>query len=163
MKMIKSNLIMASLIAGSFLVVSCNNTPAEQSEAMNDKVEKIEDKVQDAKVDNDWERERADVMEDFRELQTKIDNKLAEVNEDLAKKDLKAEVRAEKEAMKAELIREQELVATKMKNVEGATTDNWENTKADVENSRREMDSWWEKQKENVDVKTDADKDNDGH
>ncbi|MFZ1331257.1 MAG: hypothetical protein WAR83_03670 [Flavobacteriales bacterium] len=163
MKTIKSNLLMASIVAGSFMVVSCNETPAEQRDDMNDKVEKIEDKAQDAMGDRDWESERNEIREDFRDLQTKIDNKLAEVNEDLTKTDLKADVRAKKEAMKVELIREKDMIAEKMRNVDGATNETWDMTKSDVENTKRDIDSWWEKQKENVDVKTDADNDNDGH
>ncbi|HQV53580.1 MAG TPA: hypothetical protein PK735_00280 [Flavobacteriales bacterium] len=163
MKLLKSNLIMASLVAGSFLVVSCNNTPAEQRDEMNDKVEKIEDKAIDATTARDWQAERTEIMNDLRDLRTKVDNKLAEVNEDLANTDIKPSVKADKEAMKAELTKELNMLDEKIGNVENATADAWDMTKSDAENTSKEVKSWWETQKEKVDAETDADHDKDGH
>lgn len=167
MTTLKQPVMMASLIVGSLLFVRCANTPEEQRDNMENKMEKIEDKALDAQTTADnareWENERNEVLEDLRDLRGNIDDKLAETNEDLAKKDLKASKRAECEAMQTELMREKEVVDGQIAKVEAATPESWDMTRTEADKAASDVKAWWEKQKENVDRKTDADNDHDGH
>ena len=82
MTTLKQPVMMASLIVGSLLFVRCANTPEEQRDNMENKMEKIEDKALDAQTTADnareWENERNEVLEDLRDLRGNIDDKLAE-------------------------------------------------------------------------------------
>lgn len=163
----KHPLLMAAAIASSFFFVRCANTPEEQNEAMQDKMDKIEDKALDAQAEAEtrleWEKDRSAILDDLRDLRSNIDGKLAETNEKLAKKDLKASERADAEAMKAELTKEKELVEAQITKVEGATPADWDMTRTEADRTRNDVRTWWQKEKEKVDKKTDADKDHDGH
>lgn len=160
-------LLMATAIASTLFFVRCANTPEEQRDAMNDKMDKIDDKALDAQTEADtrleWEKDRTAILDDLRDLRSNIDGKLAETNEKLAKKDLKASERADHEAMKAELTKEKELVEAQIAKVEGATPADWDMTRTEADRTRNDVRTWWQKEKEKVDQKTDADKDGDGH
>lgn len=163
----KSPLLMAAAIASTLFFVRCANTPEEQNEAMQDKMEKIDDKAIDAQTEADtrleWEKDRSAILDDLRDLRDNIDKKLADTNEKLAKKDLKASERTDHEAMKAELVREKEIVEAQITKVEAATPADWDLTRTEADRTRNDVRTWWEKEKEKVDRKTDADKDADGH
>jgi uncharacterized protein (DUF3084 family) len=150
------------------LYTSCSeDTPAEQRADMNKKLDKVEDKMADAPYNadtrKDWVQERNDVLKDLRDLRDEIDNKLASVNEKLASKDLKASEREDQTAMKTELEKEKTAVDGLISDVENAREDNWNTVKLDTQRASDEVKSWWARFKENVDRKTKADKDRDGH
>lgn len=163
-KPIKTGVVLSAL-AGSMLLFSCSNTPAEQQETMNDKMENVQEKQQDMDLSSReaFESDRKEIADDLRDMRDNIDKKLSNVNEDLAKTDLKADVRAEKTAMKAELEREKVVVSNELEKVEGATSDTWNDIKIEANKTSQDVKNWWEKLKDNVDQRTDADKDKDGH
>ncbi len=158
------------IAAGIFAIGLCacsQNDPQEARERMNNQFDKVEDKMNDATNTADtrkeWVEDRNDILDDLRDLRNKIESELASHNEALAGKDLKANDRREHETMKAELEKEKGIVDGLIKNVDGATDSNWETVKADTRTASKEVKDWWNRMKENIDRKTDADNDNDGH
>lgn len=143
------------------------NDPQEARDRMNDKLDKVEDKMNDANENADtpkeWVTERNDILNDLRDLRNKIETELNTHNEKLASKDLKAADRREHQAMKTELEKEKAIVDGLITNVDGATDASWATVKADTRRASDEVKAWWNRMKENIDRKTDADNDNDGH
>lgn len=131
---------------------------------MNDNLENAKDDARDADPNTtaEWIDMRNDLQEDLRGLQENIINKLNEVNEDLAKTDLSAEARAEKTALKTELENEKQIVSDELERVTGATEATWDDVRIGAEKTANDVEAWWNGLKENVDQKTDMDKDNDG-
>lgn len=160
------HLLAVALLAGGFTMAGCSNTPAEQRAETEKKVDKIEDKMADSRMADthvEWEKERADILADLRDLRDNIGSQLSKVNVDLADKKLKPSVRKDKEAMKAELEREKTNVEGLVAKAENATDATWSSTKADLDKASNDVKGWWARFKENIDKKTDADNDKDGH
>lgn len=166
MTMRPHHLLAVALLAGGFTMAGCSNTPAEQRAETEKKVDKIEDKMADSRMADthvEWEKERADILADLRDLRDNIGSQLSKVNVDLADKKLKPSVRKDKEAMKAELEREKTNVEGLVAKAENATDATWSSTKADLDKASNDVKGWWARFKENIDKKTDADNDKDGH
>lgn len=144
----------------------CTGTATEQRAETDQAIEKIEDKMMDSQVAATpaaWEKERADILADLRSLRDDIDARLAHTDLELADKKLKPSVRQDNVAMKAELEREKKNVDDLVTKAEMATDATWSSTKADINKASNEVKSWWMRLKENIDKKTDADHDKDGH
>ena len=160
-------LLIAASVAGSLLLAACSNTPDQQKAESRAAMESVQDKMNEtaasAKTPAAWESERTEILNDLRGIRDNIDGKLATCNERLAGKDLKPSQRNDEEMMKSELIREKTQVETLISNVEGATDNTWTSVKADTKTASDEVEGWWARVKDNVDKKTDSDKDNDGH
>lgn len=160
------HLLAIAVLAGGFALTGCGNSPEEQKLEADKKIEKIEDKMADAKLADtpaEWEKERADILADLRGLRDNIEAQLAKTNVDLADKKLKPSVRKEKEALKAELEREKANVDGLVTKAENATDATWSSTKADINKASDDVKGWWARLKENIDKKTAADNDKDGH
>ncbi len=156
----------AAFLVGGLLFMGCSTTPSEQKADTNKELDKIEDKMEDATVartEHAWESERADVLKDLRDLRDNIDSKLAETNVKLADKDLKPSERNDAEALKAELVKEKNVVEGLIQKAENATDPTWESTRVEIRTSSDDVKGWWARLKDNIDKKTDADKDRDGH
>lgn len=163
-----TNRLLAVAMSASTLLFSigCSNTPEEQRERMNNKMEDVQDKMEDAnKADThqEWVEDKNAVAKDLRDLQTSIDERLAKTEEKLAAKDIKADEKREQEAMRAELRKEKDIVSTQLANVEGANDSTWNTVKSDARKSMDDIKIWWDKQEEKVDKKTGSDNDHDGH
>ncbi|MEO5585718.1 MAG: hypothetical protein ABIQ75_09700 [Flavobacteriales bacterium] len=152
-------------LAGTLIFMSCSNTPAEQQEKVNDKLENVKQKADDmnAEAGAQFDRDRQAVVDDLTDLRNDIDNKLKETNDKLAKKDLKPSERKEAETMKAELEQEKAKVDAEMGRVTNATAETWNDVKVGANKTSEDVKSWWGRLKENVDKKTGSDHDNDGH
>lgn len=152
-------------LAGGLLFTSCSNTPAEQQDKMNDKIENVHEDMKDlnAETGAEFDRDRKDIADDLRDLRDNIDNKLKDTNDKLAKTDLKADERSEAEAMKAELEKEKAQVDAELDKVTNATVETWNDVKTEATKTSNDVKTWWNQQKEKVDKKSDADNDNDGH
>ncbi len=164
----RTNITIAMGLALAFGLASCaENDPEDARNKMENKLDNVQDKMQEtnreADTHEEWVEERNDILEDLRDLRDNIDNQLAKHTEKLADKDLKTEDRREHEAMKAEYEKEKAITEGLIKNVEGATNETWATVKVDTQRSSDEVKAWWNRMKENMDRKTDADKDNDGH
>ncbi len=155
-----------AVLAGGFALAGCSNTPAEQRAETEKKVDQIEDKMADAKLADtpkEWEKERADILDDLRSLRTDVDQELSKTNVTLADKNTKPSVRKEKEALKAELEREKANLDAMVAKAEAATDATWTTTKVDLDKAANDTRNWWTRFKDNIDKKTAADNDKDGH
>lgn len=153
-------------LTGSLLLAACSNSPAEQNAEMEKKMDKIEDKMADSKMADspaEWENEREIILKDLRDLRDNIDRKLAKTNDKLANKDLKQSEKAEQEALRVELNREKAKVAAAIAKAENATDATWSASKAELRQAADEVQGWWARQMEKIDVETKADNDKDGH
>jgi hypothetical protein len=160
------HLLAIAVLASGFAPAGCGNTPEEQRAATDKKLDKIEDKMADSKMADtrsEWEKERADILADLRGLRDNIEKELTSTNVALADKNLKPSIRKDKEALKAELEREKSKVDGMISKAEDATDATWSTTKADINKASAEVKGWWARLKENIDKKTDADNDKDGH
>ena len=167
MHSLKHHTLSLAALAGSLLLASCSAPdPVEQKADMNEQLNKIEDKMADSKMAPTaaaWENERTAILSDLRDLRDNIDKKLSQTNEKLADAKLKPSVRTEHETLRTELEREKNRVEELIIKAEKATDATWSTTKADIERTSTEVKGWWARLKDNVDKKTTADKDNDGH
>lgn len=162
------NAIAFAALAMSTAFWGCtDSTPQEARDTMNNKLERAEDKMNDApyKADTreEWVAERNDVLKDLRDLRSDIDTKLGKVEEELAAKDLRPSERQDKAALRDELKKEKDIMEKLVGNVEDARADNWNTVKMDTRRASEEVRSWWVRFKDNIDKKTDADNDHDGH
>lgn len=158
--------LMAVALTGGLLITGCSSSPEELKENMNDKMENVQKQINELPSEPtvaDWESERNDVLQELRDLRETIDRRLSSSNEKLAGKNLKPSERTDEMAVQAELIREKDRVEVAIANVESAETGTWISIKEDTRKTTNEVKDWWSRLKENVDKKTDADKDNDGH
>jgi chromosome segregation ATPase len=161
--------IILALATGLGLLCACSSpdTPQEQREDVNKKLDKVEDKMADAPSDADtrqeWEAERNAVLKDLRDLRDQVDRKLGEVNVKLARTDLKPSERTDHVAMKAELEKEKTAIEKLIGDVEDAREDNWNTVRLDMRRATDDLKSWWARFKDDVDRSTDADRDRDGH
>lgn len=158
-------LAIATLTA-SLLLAACSNSPTEQNAKMEKEMDKIEDKMTDSKLADSpaaWENEREVILKDLRDLRDNIDRKLARTNEKLTSKDLKPSERADQEALRVELNREKTKVEQTITKAENATDATWNSTKAELRQAADEVQGWWARQMEKIDVETKADNDKDGH
>ena len=157
--------VLFAVLAGSMLFAACSNTAADQNDKMNSKMDKVNDKIQDTKADASaqFEKDRQSIASDLTSLRDNINSKLKDTNDDLAKKDLKSSERTKDEKLKAELEKEQTVVNDELDKVNNATASTWDDVKADANKVSADVKTWWSGMKEDVDKKTDSDKDNDGH
>ncbi|MEO8589139.1 MAG: hypothetical protein ABI432_07220 [Flavobacteriales bacterium] len=158
--------VLVTALSGGLMLASCSETPKEQSEEMNKKMEGVQEEMQDvatADTRAEWQNEREDVLTKLRNMRDDIDKELNRCNEKLAGKDLKASERAEQTAMQAELMREKTTVVDLLAKVEGSDQTTWSTVKEDTRKTSDDVEAWWKRFKDNIDKKTDADRDNDGH
>ena len=157
--------ILITALIGSLIFMGCSNTPAEQQDKTDNKLENVKDKVNDmnAEAGAQFDKDRKAVVDDLTDLRNNIDQKLTDTNDKLAKKDLKPSERTEAQAMKAELEQEKAKVDAEMAKVQSSTSETWNDVKAEANKTSDDVKSWWGRLKENVDKKTKSDKDNDGH
>ncbi len=157
--------LMTILVASACLVASCSDTPAEQRESMNNKMQDITSNAEKTTADTpkEWEKERQDILGELRDLRNDIDDKLGKEQEKLADKKLKPSERTDCEAMAAELTKEKGVVESHIKAIETSEDANWNTNRDSARAAMTDFKSWWAKQKEKMDRKTDADNDHDGH
>lgn len=160
-----TTLLLVSALTGGMLMTSCSNTAADQSDKMENKMDNVQEKLNEANEAETraaYERERNDVLDKLYSMRNNIDQKWAAVNEDLQKKDLKAEKRAEKEALKAELESNKAEVATMITKVENSVQGTWIDVKEETREASEKVEGWWERTKDNIDDMTKSDQDRDG-
>jgi hypothetical protein len=93
------------------------------------------------------------------DMRNNIDQELVTVNERLATEEMKADKRAEQEALKVEIEDQQEEVGRLIANVEGSTQGTWISVKEDTRSAAEKVEDWWNRTKENVKDLTKSGKD----
>lgn len=152
-------------VVGLF-TMACSNTAAEQKEETTEALDRIEEKITDANTspaELAWEAERSAIVEDLQRLLKDITNKLDETTANLENRRLTVNERAEREGLKAELIKEKKLVEDMISDAGNSTYPTWSSTRTGLQKGLDDTKAWWSRLKDNVDKKTDADNDKDGH
>jgi uncharacterized membrane-anchored protein YhcB (DUF1043 family) len=160
-----TTLLLATTIVGGMLLMGCSNTAEDQAEKMENKMDNVQDELNDASEAETraaYERERGDALDKLYGMRDNIDRELANVNERLATKDLKADKRAEQEALKAELETQQGEVARVITSVENSEQGTWVSVKEEARDASGKVEAWWNRTKDNIDEMTRSDKDMDG-
>lgn len=153
-------------MTGAFIIAaglaSCgNSSPVEVREDVATANADAHDEVADAMKELD-EAKAAATLE-LRELQARLRKELADIDAELADTKLKAERRTELEKTKDELNVQLARLETQLGDVDRATSETWEETKAAVGKAADETGNWFKRQAEKIDRKTGADHDKDGH
>jgi outer membrane murein-binding lipoprotein Lpp len=157
-----TTLLIATTIAGGMLLMGCSNTAADQADKMETKMDKVQDDLDAAaaaETRSAYERERADALKKLYAMRENIDHELALVTERLATKDMKADKRAEQEALKVELEDQHQEVGRIIGKVEGSTQGTWISVKEDTRSAAEKVEDWWNRTKENVKDLTKSGKD----
>lgn len=160
-----TTLVIATTIAGGMLLMGCSNTAEDQADKMENKMDQVQDELNDASEADTraaYERERGDALDKLYSFRENIDRELVSVNERLTNKDLGADKRAKQEALKAELETQQAEVGRLITSVENSQQGTWLSVKEETREASNEVESWWNRTKDNIDKMTDADKDMDG-
>jgi len=158
-------LLLAMTITGGMLLTGCGNTAEKQADKMENKMDNVQDDLDaaaEAETRAAYERERGDALDKLYTMRDNIDRELANVNERLAAKDLKADKRAEQAALKTELEGQQTEVGRVITRVEGSQQGTWISVKEDTRKASEKIEDWWDRTKDNIDKMTRSDKDKDG-
>lgn len=162
---IPATLLLATTIAGGMLLVGCSNTAENQADKMENKMDNVQDDLDaaaEAETRKAYESERSSALDKLYSFRENIDRELVNVNERLATKDLKADKRAEQEALKVELETQQAEVARVITSVENSQQGTWISVKEETREASDKMEDWWIRTKDNIDGSTRTDKDRDG-
>ena len=157
-----TTLLLATSIAGGMLLMGCSNTAENQADKMESKMGKVQDDLNsaaEAETLAAYERERSDALDKLYDMRNNIDQELVTVNERLATEEMKADKRAEQEALKVEIEDQQEEVGRLIANVEGSTQGTWISVKEDTRSAAEKVEDWWNRTKENVKDLTKSGKD----
>jgi len=160
-----TTLLIATTIAGGMLLMGCSNTAENQADKMETKMDKVQDDLDaaaEAETRAAYERERSDALDKLYSFRDDIDRELIRVNERLVTKDMKADKRAEQEALKAELESQQAEVGRLITNVENSQQGTWISVKEETRDASNKVEDWWNRTKDNIDGMTKSDKDKDG-
>lgn len=160
-----STLLLATTMTAGLFLSSCTNTAEDQAAQMEQQMDKVQEKMNEANESDTraaYERERQDALDKLYRMRANIDEKWADVSERLKTKELKAEKRAEQEALKAELELQKVEVGGLITKVEASMQGTWIEVKEETREASEKVEGWWERTKDNVDEKTKSDKDHDG-
>ena len=158
-------LLTTTLFAGGLLFTSCASEPGDATEKTTDQMQENSKELNEAQADNstEWLEERTEATKELRDLRTTLEERQIREQERLNEGIKDAKKKAETEAVIAELSANIARIDASLGKMEASTNTDWSNVKSEARQTADETKTWWDRQKEAVDKKTDADKDNDGH
>jgi len=133
--------LVSTLIGGCILLTSCNSSTVRETQTAEQQAAKAQ-----AKADSTRKAFEADynpVMKQLAAVRDSVDTMLVKVNADLGKMKPKAKERAQKEAMKAELQQERQVVIDAIAKIQDATEATWGDFKADAHTAADNAKQWW--------------------
>ncbi|QQR88050.1 MAG: hypothetical protein IPJ76_07505 [Flavobacteriales bacterium] len=154
-------IVSGALIIAAGLASCGNNSPADVREDVAATNAEAHDEV--TKAMKELDEAKAAATLELRELQAQLRKEMADIDAKLADTKLKAERRTELEKTKDELNVQLARLETQLGDVDRATQETWEETKAAVRKAADETSNWFTRQAEKIDRKTGADHDKDGH
>lgn len=159
-----SFLPLSCLLGGLMFTTSCMDS-GDASEKTTDQMQENKNEMNEAKTESseEWREERTEAVAELRELRATLESQQVREQERLDKGIKDAGKKAECQAMIAELNTNIARVDASLMKMDASTGTDWSNVKAETRMATDETKTWWGRQKEMVDKKTDADKDNDGH
>ncbi|MBP6311785.1 MAG: hypothetical protein KA408_05915 [Flavobacteriales bacterium] len=161
MKNLKKHTTALALVAVvGCALAACGTGPSEErmDQKVDNKIEEMNDDMQ-----RNMDKSRAELTENLRELGEKINKHIAEMDEKLADTKLSAQERVELEKKRLEYKEQHARIEAATSKVGMATKETWNDVEREGLEVKNDLSTWWDRQKENVDQKTDADHDMDGH
>jgi len=160
----KTYAFLSVLLLGGHMFTACAD-PGDATEKTNDQLKENRTEINDAKTENaeQWRDERTEAIKELRELRATLENRQMREQERLNEGIKDAEKKAECQAIIAELGTNIARIDASLAKMETSTATDWTNVKSEARQTADDTKTWWERQKEMVDQKTDADKDKDGH
>lgn len=158
-------LLSAACLFGVLLSASCGSDKGDATEKTTDQLQENRNEMKEARADNreEWREERAEAVKELRDLRSTLeDRRIREQKRmDDGIKDTKK--KAECAALITELGTNIARIDASLAKLEISTATDWSTVKAEARQTGDETKSWWSRQMELIDKKTDADNDNDGH
>lgn len=159
------SILPVTCLLGGLLFTSCGTNPGNATEKTNEQMQENRSEINEAKTENaeEWREERVEAIKELRDLRATLENRQMREQERLNEGIKNAEKKAECQAVITELGTNIARIDASLTKMEASTGTDWSNVKAEGRQTADETKTWWDRQKEMVDKKTDADKDNDGH
>jgi hypothetical protein len=147
----------------ALLLTACGRQPGNETEKVQDQANENAKEMAKADDHEEWMEERAEATREMTALREKLSNRLTREEKRLADGIKDAERRAACEAHIAELRTNITRIDASLGTMGNSTGTDWQRIKGE---SRTMMDStstWFDRELEKIDRKTDADADKDGH
>jgi len=159
-----SSLKTAAVLFGVLLFTACADS-GDATDKTTDQMQENQNELNEAKKENaeEWREERAEAVKELRDLRATLENRQIREQEHLNDGIKDASKKAECEAMIAELGRNITRIDASLMKMDASTGTDWSSVKVEGRQTADDTKTWWDRQKEMVDAKTDADRDNDGH
>jgi hypothetical protein len=156
--------ILPILISG-LLLTSCATDPGDATEKTTDQLQENKKEMNEARTDDaeEWREERTEAVKELRDLRATLEDRQMKEQkrlDDGIKDDKK---RADAKAVIAEIGTNIARIDATLAKMDASTGADWSRVRTEARQATDETKSWWDRQKELIDQKTDADKDNDGH
>lgn len=151
-------------LIGGLLFTGCMNG-GDATEKTTDQMRENKKEMNEAKTESaeEWLEERAEAVKELRYLRTTLEEQQIREQKRLTDGIKDAKKKAESQAMVTELGANITRIDASLAKMEASTDTDWNNVKAEARKTADDTKTWWDRQKEMIDKKTDADNDNDGH
>jgi len=154
----------ATILFGALFFTACADS-GDATDKTNDQMRENRNELNEARTENaeEWREERDEAVKELRDLRSTLQDRQMREQRRLDDGIKDASKKAECQAMIAELGANIVRIDAALLKMDASTGTDWSTVKAEGRRTADETKSWWDRQKELVDEKTDADRDNDGH
>lgn len=158
-------LLSAACLFGVLLAASCSSDNGDATEKTTDQLQENRNEMNEARAENreEWREERTEAMKELRELRATLEARQIREQERMKEGIKDADRKTECQALIAELDANIARIDASLLKMEVSSATDWHNVKAEARRTADDANSWWSRQRELIDKKTDADHDNDGH
>lgn len=130
-----------SIVVGGTVLSACNSSTVRETATAEQQAIKAQAKADSSR--KAFEGDYNPVMKQLAMVRDSVDTMLVKVNADLGKMRPKAKERAQKEAMKAELQKERQVVIDAIAKIQDATESTWADFRADAHTAADNAKQWW--------------------
>jgi hypothetical protein len=157
-------LILPALVGG-LLLTSCGTQPGDATEKTNEQLQENKKEMTDARAEGteEWREERTEAVKELRDLRATLEERQLREQKRLNDGIKDEEKRAETQAVVTELGTNIARIDATLAKMDASTGADWSRVRSEARQTADETKSWWDRQKELIDRKTDADNDRDGH
>ncbi len=157
------NLALAALASGAMLLAACGREPGNETERVQDQVKENTKEMSKADDSEEWLKERDEAQKELADLRENMAERLVREEKRLADGIKDAERRQEAQAHVNELKANIARLDAQLGRVRSGDASGWQQLKNDTRTMADSTDSWFKRETERIDRKTDADADKDGH
>jgi transketolase len=160
-----NSLLAAACLSGMLLATSCGTDKGDITAKTTDQLQETRKDLGEARADSreSWQEERDAAVKDLRDLRSTLENRRTREQKRMDDRITDTKKRAESAALITELNTNIARIDASLAKLAASTATDWNNANDDARKTSEETRSWWSRQMENIDKKTDADNDKDGH